>query len=41
MGKWSEAQFIQTLKTGVTPEGKKINPQYMPCKMTKNILMWK
>ena len=35
MGKWSEAQFIQTLKTGVTSEGKKLNPEYMPWKMTK------
>jgi len=35
VGKWSEAQFIQTLKTGVTPEGKKLNPQYMPWKMTQ------
>jgi len=35
VGKWSEAEFIQTLKTGVTPEGKKLNPQYMPWKMTR------
>ena len=35
VGKWSEAQFIQTLKTGITPEGKKLDPKYMPWKMTK------
>ena len=35
VGKWSEEQFIQTLKTGVTPEGKKLDPKYMPWNMTK------
>jgi mono/diheme cytochrome c family protein len=27
---WSYEQFVQTLKTGVTPEGKHLNPMYMP-----------
>ncbi|PSR51898.1 hypothetical protein AHMF7605_28730 [Adhaeribacter arboris] len=35
LGKWSEAQFIQTLRTGITPEGKKMNAKFMPWKMTK------
>ncbi len=30
VGKWTEAQFIATLKTGLTPEGKKLNPEEMP-----------
>ena len=28
--RWTEAQFFQTLRTGVTPEGRKLRPQYMP-----------
>ncbi len=27
---WTYEQFVQTLKTGVTPEGKHLNPEYMP-----------
>jgi mono/diheme cytochrome c family protein len=34
-GKWSDEQFIQTLRTGVTPEGKTLNPEEMPWTMTK------
>lgn len=34
-GKWTTDQFIQTLRTGVTPEGKKLNPKDMPWTMTK------
>lgn len=34
-GKWSDEQFINTLRTGVTPEGKVLNPAEMPWKMTK------
>jgi len=30
VGKWSEAQFIQTLRTGVTPEGRRLVDRYMP-----------
>jgi cytochrome c553 len=30
LGKWTEAEFIKTLKTGVTPEGKKLKPEEMP-----------
>ncbi len=35
IGKWNEAQFSQTLRTGVTPAGKKMNPKFMPWTMTK------
>ncbi|HEX6227181.1 MAG TPA: cytochrome c [Chryseolinea sp.] len=35
-GKWTEDQFIQTLKTGSTPEGKKLNPSEMPWMAFKN-----
>lgn len=34
-GKWSEEQFMSTLRTGETPEGKKLNPEEMPWTMTK------
>jgi len=27
---WTDAQFIQTMHTGVTPEGRKLNGKYMP-----------
>ncbi|MFN8411613.1 MAG: c-type cytochrome [Anaerolineales bacterium] len=27
---WTEAQFIQTIRTGVTPNGKELRAQYMP-----------
>ncbi len=29
-GKWSLEQFSETLHTGTTPEGKKLDPKYMP-----------
>lgn len=29
-GKWTEEQFMETLRSGVTPEGKKLNPEEMP-----------
>jgi mono/diheme cytochrome c family protein len=35
LSKWTEAQFINTLRTGVTPEGKKLDPKYMPWPMAK------
>lgn len=34
-GKWTEEQFIQTLRTGVTPEGKTLKPEEMPWPMAK------
>ncbi|WP_210463072.1 c-type cytochrome [Rufibacter roseolus] len=34
VGKWSKAQFIQTLRTGKTPEGKVLKNENMPWKMT-------
>lgn len=34
VAKWTEAQFINTLRTGQTPEGKVLNPSEMPWKMT-------
>lgn len=30
VARWTEAQFFQTLRTGVTPEGRKLRPRYMP-----------
>ncbi|PSR56221.1 hypothetical protein AHMF7605_23305 [Adhaeribacter arboris] len=35
LGKWTEDQFIHTLRTGITPEGKKMDPKDMPWTMTK------
>lgn len=32
---WSEDQFINTLRTGVTPEGKQLQNEFMPWQMTK------
>jgi hypothetical protein len=32
---WTEAQFIETLRTGKTPEGKILKPEEMPWTMTK------
>lgn len=29
-GKWTEAQFLQTLRTGITPDNRKLNPKFMP-----------
>ncbi|WP_224999654.1 cytochrome c [Cesiribacter sp. SM1] len=34
VGKWTEAEFIKTLRTGVTPEGKVLKQQDMPWQMT-------
>jgi len=34
-GKWTDEQFINTLRTGVTPEGKVLNPKEMPWTMAK------
>jgi mono/diheme cytochrome c family protein len=34
-GKWTVDQFMQTLRTGETPEGKKLKPSEMPWTMTK------
>lgn len=34
-GRWSDEQFMNTLRTGVTPEGKTLNPAEMPWLMTK------
>lgn len=36
-GKWTEDEFIQTLRTGVTPEGKTLNPAEMPWPMAKEL----
>jgi len=35
-GKWSHEQFITTLHTGVTPEGKELKPDEMPWTITKS-----
>jgi mono/diheme cytochrome c family protein len=34
-GKWTDDQFINTLRTGVTPEGKTLKPSEMPWTMAK------
>lgn len=34
VGQWTEEQFINTLRTGTTPEGKVLKPNEMPWKMT-------
>lgn len=34
-GRWTDEQFIQTLRTGVTPEGKTLKPEDMPWPMAK------
>lgn len=36
VGKWSHEQFITALHTGVTPEGKQLNPSEMPWTITKS-----
>lgn len=36
-GKWTEEEFIRTLRTGVTPEGKTLNPAEMPWPMAKEL----
>lgn len=33
--KWTDEQFMTTLRTGVTPEGKTLKPQEMPWTMTR------
>jgi len=30
LGNWTNAQFIQTLRTGVDPDGRTLNPKFMP-----------
>lgn len=30
LASWSEADFIQTIRTGVTPEGRQLDPNFMP-----------
>ena len=35
VGKWTEAEFIQAMRTGITPEGKKLDPEYMPWPMAR------
>lgn len=35
LGKWEAAQFIQTLRTGKTPEGKELQAEFMPYKQFK------
>ena len=34
-GKWTTEQFVKALHTGVTPEGKTLNPEEMPWTITK------
>lgn len=34
-GKWTDEQFINTLRTGITPEGRTLKPEEMPWPMAK------
>ena len=36
VGKWTEDQFLNTLRTGKTPEGKVLQNEFMPWEMTKS-----
>ena len=36
VGRWSDAQFITTIRTGRTPEGRVLNPDFMPWKAFAN-----
>ena len=33
VAQWSEAQFVQTLRTGITPRGNQLDTKYMPWKV--------
>jgi len=37
MSVWSEANFIQTMRTGVSPSGHKLNPDFMPWNLYANM----
>lgn len=36
LGKWSKAQFVTLMRTGTRPDGRVLDPQYMPWKQFKN-----
>lgn len=36
-GGWSAEQFVSTIRTGVTPDGNKLNPDFMPCDKYANL----
>jgi hypothetical protein len=37
LGDWSEADFIQTIRSGVNPNGKQLNPELMPWKRIREM----
>lgn len=37
LANWTQDDFIKTLRTGVTPEGKTLNPDYMPWTITQRM----
>jgi len=37
IGKWSEADFFRSLRTGVRPDGRRLNPDHMPWKATSQM----
>lgn len=37
LGAWSEADFVQTIRTGVTPTGHELNPEFMPWDVYSNM----
>jgi cytochrome c553 len=36
VGQWTLDEFAQTLRTGVTPSGRELNPEFMPIEITKH-----
>lgn len=36
-GRWSFDEFARTLRTGITPDGRRLDPEFMPWSMTANM----
>ncbi len=36
-GGWSEEQFVATIRSGVTPYGKELDPEFMPWEIYANM----
>jgi hypothetical protein len=37
LGLWTEEQFINTLRTGITPHGHELDPEFMPPKFFERL----
>ncbi len=37
LGRWTDAQFVSTLRTGTTPSGKQLDSEFMPWKTFRNM----